>query len=413
MTYSRIMATLLLLLLHSKDRISLTESFAPILRNNPKIMTSFAGPAQFSSSPSLFPRDTSLSSSLLILSAGKGKKLSQSEKRKRRGKKLAPGPKMEPHGLPRPDVWDKTSATTTTSTSKDQSPKANDSNISDGDSVKADAKAIIDTQRKSVDVLTQVRTQVDALSQQSILQALSSPSFPHYYHTVIDNFLGDDLCDEMSNEGRSMLDGMELDIEGGGICSGEYVAAIVGGKEQYVDCPRCVEYVVSLTRHLPLKLADGDGEKEDGVTGGSDSSSLGFRLDGGASMASIRTFDRSARLSALKLLFPDSSSSDIEARPFNYIVDGKIQDDRRKVTALYFMVPDGWNAQCGGGVRIKTVANDNEGSTDDSDNEVLIEAKNDRLLIFRSDLCLHSMEGWVGGDGLEVGSHLETHFIQS
>lgn len=211
-----------------------------------------------------------------------------------------------------------------------------------------------------------------------------------------------------------MLDKMELDIDGGGICSGEYVAAIVGGAEQYVDCPRCVEYVVSLTRHLPLKLDDGVGDEGDGVTGaGGGSSSLGFRLDGAASMAGIRTFDRNARLNALKLLLPDNSSSDIEARPFKYIVDGNIQDDRRKITALYFMVPDGWNAQCGGGVRIKTVANGDEGNKDDNDNEVIIEAKKDRLLIFRSDLCLHSMEGWVGSEGLEVGSHLETHFIQS
>jgi len=238
--------------------------------------------------------------------------------------------------------------------------------------------------------------------------ALSSPSTSSDkdkdgYYIVSDNLLNAEaLCSERAAAGSSMLDGMELDLEDGGICGGQYGAAIVGGEEQYVECPRCVEYVVSLTRHLPAKLlCDEEGTEED---------VLGFRLDSAASMAGIRTFDRNARASALKLLHADDEDDNDgdTARPFEYVVDGKTPDDRRKVTALYYMVPDDWNAQCGGGMTIQT---------DGGNNEVLIEAKRDRLVIFRSDKCLHRMEEWLGaeegGERLDVGSHIRTHFVQS
>jgi len=168
-----------------------------------------------------------------------------------------------------------------------------------------------------------------------------------------------------------------------------------------VECPRCVEYVVSLTRPLPAKLLYDEEEEED---------VLGFRLDSAASMAGIRTFDRNARASARILLHADEDDdgepSPVAARPFDYVVDGTTPDDRRKVTALYYMVPDDWNAQCGGGMTIKTCGG----------NEVVIEAKRDRLVVFRTDKCLHRMEEWLGeegGEGLDVGSHIRTHLVQS
>ena len=115
-----------------------------------------------------------------------------------------------------------------------------DSENTRNDPVKSQVKTIIDTQRKSVDVLTHINNQVKALPHRSILERLSSSSDSNNYHAVIDNFLGDDLCNEIIKEGTSMLDEMELDIEGGGICGEEYVAAIVGGAEQYTSCPRRV-----------------------------------------------------------------------------------------------------------------------------------------------------------------------------
>jgi len=409
MTSFRIVTTILLL--HSKYGINLTQSFTPTRiighhhhHHQPKLMNSLARPSHCSSPRPVVTQSLVTVSSrrtTTILSATK-KKLSASEKRKRRGKKLAPKvPKMEPHGLPRPDVWDKTTDSSSTNANNSDDDDSIYSPSSGGDAVKAQAKSLIDVQRKSVATLTHVKNSIDALPPRSTLQAaLSSTSDDNngVYHIVIDNFLNDDeLCSEMAKEGRSMLDAMELDLESGGICGGQFGTAIVGGKEQYVECPRCVEYVVSLTRHLPGSLYDEDEKEEEDL--------LGFRLDSAASMAGIRTFDRNARVSALKLLNVEEDEDTNPVRPFDYVVDGKTPDDRRKVTALYFMVPDNWNTECGGGMRIKT----------DDDTEVLIEAKRDRLLIFRSDKCLHHMEGWVGseGEGLDVGSHIKTHFVQS
>ena len=121
-------------------------------------------------------------------------------------------------------------------------------------------------------------------------------------------------------------------------------------------------------------------------------------------------------MSAVKLLTNESvdyidTDDTSSGRQFKYAVDGTIENDQRKITALYFTVPDSWNAQWAGGVRIKTSASNDEGSENEDGNEIPVEAKRDRLLIFRSDTCLHKMEGWLGGEGSDMGSHIVTHFV--
>jgi len=346
-----------------------------------RLVQSFAPIAKGYSSPSnrwVFENLKQLSSptSRLILSAKA--KLSASQKRKRRGKKLV-YQRMKPHDMPRPDVWEKGN-NHVRGDNEDQTEMTTNKD----DETKTKAATLIEKQRKSVDVLTHIRNCVDKLPHEDITTALSSSS---YY--VVDDFLGSDLCTAMEKEGQSMLtsDKLQLDLKSG-ICSGEYATLIKGGEEQYSDCPRCVEYVVTLTKHFPSHFKSG----------------LNFQLDDTASMASLRTFDRKARFSSLKLL-TGNTDDDNSIRPFAHVVDGEIENDRRKVTILYFMVPDGWTAECGGGLTIKK----NNGEND----EVFIEAKKDRILIFRSDVSLHRMEGWVGSEENGVGSCVVMHLVQS
>lgn len=329
------------------------------------------------------------------------KKQSMAQKRKKRGQKFIPKPMARPEildSIPNPDEW-----TTTKSTEEQiQSMKeAEDASKKADEEIQSQASALIETQRKSVQVLTYVKEQVLDLPIDKIIESLCSPSG---CDKVFDDFLGDELSSEMMMEGLKMFDNnkMELDLKAG-LCSGEYSVAVKGGEEQYADCPRITEFVVSLTRHLTGILNEkGNGENK-----------LEFALDETASMAELRTFKRSARQSSIALLTgqdADSITNDelrsSEPRPFSYIVesgDDEEQVDYRKVTVLYFLLPNEWTKECGGGLTIK-----NTGGS-----EIFVEAKNDRLLVLSSDSCLHRMEEWIGDAvGMDGGSVVVTHFVQ-
>ena len=44
--------------------------------------------------------------------------------------------------------------------------------------------------------------------------------------------------------------------------------------------------------------------------------------------------------------------------------------------------------------------------------EIIVEARNDRLVIMRSDKCLHRMRTWIGKEGMENCSCIIVHFIK-
>lgn len=357
------------------------------------------------------------------------KKQSMAQKRKKRGKKFAPKPLSRPdilETIPSPDEWKKTQSTD----EQVQSMQENESS-SESEEVKSQAAALIDTQRKSVEVLTYVKQQVVDLPRSAIVESISSPSG---CDKVFNEFLGVKLSNEIRKEAMALFedDKMELDLKAG-LCSGEYGVAIKGGQGQYADCPRVTEFVVSLTRHLTglinNSLADMNTDAESGTDtdtdNGDDSATiptLGFALDETASMAGLKTFSRKARLSSMALLTgkdidaiadDDLTNANAESqRPFQYVIDTKNADtpedevDYRKVTALYFVTPENWDKSCGGGITVK------EGEGDD-EREIYIRAKNDRLVILSSDTCLHRMEEWTGGkDGQESGSVIITHFVE-
>ncbi len=346
-------------------------------------------------------RTSQQSETFLNASKTKGRRTrpSMAQKRKKRGQKFIPKPMERPEildSIPNPDEW---TATQSTDEQIQTMKEAEDAVQKAKNEVQSQASALIETQRRSVQVLTYVKDQVLDLPIDKIIESLQSPSG---CDKVFDGFLGEELSKEMMAEGSYMFESnqMELDLKAG-VCSGEYSVAVKGGEEQYADCPRTTEFVVSLTRHLTGVLNEGR-----------DDNYLGFVLDETASMAELRTFKRSARQSSIALITgrdPDSITGDElrggEVRPFQYIVDSFDDDenqDYRKVTVVYFLLPDRWSKDCGGGITI----------TDNGGNQIFVEAKNDRLLVLSSDSCLHRMEEWIGNaDGMDGGSLVVTHFV--
>jgi len=120
------------------------------------------------------------------------------EKRKRRGKKIVPTTVDRPAVLdtiPRPDQWTKTKSTEElVATMKQQE-----------EDIRTKSAALIDSQRKSVETLTHVRCRVEALNYDEIAHGLST----NHYH-VVDNFLGNDLANELKHEGDYMLDNEKM-----------------------------------------------------------------------------------------------------------------------------------------------------------------------------------------------------------
>jgi len=330
--------------------------------------------------------------SVTVLQAKKKVGGSMAQKRKKRGKKFIPKPMERPKVLdevPRADMWEKTVST------DDQVQIMTKGE----EETKAKATALVDSQRKSVEILTKIRTQIENLPVNQILDAMDGK------YIVFDDVLGEDLCNEIAEEGQSMFDNnkMELDLNAG-ITSGEYGVAIKGGKEQYVDCPRSVEYVVSTSRHL-TGMMNKASSGEDGVVS---TKSLSYKLDETASMAGWRLFNRKARVSSLTLLTGNDNAgndtSDLEKKPFGFVVDQNSNEvDMRKVTAIYYTTPTGWDEDCGGGVTFQ----DADGS------EEHVRAKNDRLLLFSSDESAHRLESWIGKEGIDgISGYIVAHLVR-
>uniref|UniRef100_A0A7S3PYD2 Prolyl 4-hydroxylase alpha subunit domain-containing protein n=1 Tax=Chaetoceros debilis TaxID=122233 RepID=A0A7S3PYD2_9STRA len=327
------------------------------------------------------------------------KKKDMAQKRKKRGQKFMPKKMERPAALSEVPAADDWGGKTQSTEEKVETMKKGE------DEVKQQAAALIATQRDSVDALTLVRKQIESLPVDEMGTAFASSS-----HAVFDDVLGDDMASKMRSEAQSMFDNNKLELDiGAGLTSAEYASAIKGGQDQYLDCPRSIEYVVSMTRHLSAMInKSGEGSDE--------SKSLGFRLDEAASMAGVRFFDRKARMSSLALLLGKTAeeleeshdNSDLNKKEFGFVVseDGKIDDgknDLRRLSVLYFTTPDGWDEECGGGI---TFEKDGK--------EVSVAAKNDRLVLFSSDKCSHRMEPWVGAnrEGGESGSVVITHLVR-
>jgi hypothetical protein len=234
------------------------------------------------------------------------------------------------------------------------------------------AKELLKAQRASVDMLTKVRTRIEALPSEEIMAALGD----HGFFTV-DNLLGDEnILSQLEAEAIQLYEAGELEIDVANLGSGEYTTVIKGGSEQYAKCPRLVEWTVSTTKHLPEHIMEPS-------------------LDSSACMAILRTFDRKAFQASLSLL---AGSEDIpEAnKPFATVVSD-LQEDRRRISLQYFIVPEAWNQSCGGSI-----------SWECGD---MTFAKRDRLVIWRSDTTSLRKDMWKGKDDIPLASCLELHLL--
>jgi hypothetical protein len=81
--------------------------------------------------------------------------------------------------------------------------------------------------------------------------------------------------------GTGMMVGGKLERDISNVESGEFATTIEGGDEQYIDLPRCVEFMVSLTRRMPPLI--------------SEKSAMDCSLKDAASAGSLHVFDRKAR----------------------------------------------------------------------------------------------------------------------
>ena len=185
------------------------------------------------------------------------------ERRKQRAKNSQPGIAIDRgvlNELPAVDTWEKTEPTAGTkrlAAGEEQSDAS--SEVDEAEETNAKASALVQSQRKSVDCLSFIRKRLE--ESLPIGDAAQSLSDRGYF--IYDNFLslgdgddaayGDALLSEMIQEGAGMLSNDKLERDIARLGDGEYVTMIAGG-EEYANCPRLTEYVVSLTRHLPPLL---------------------------------------------------------------------------------------------------------------------------------------------------------------
>lgn len=290
------------------------------------------------------------------LNMAKRNKLSAKEKRKRRAKQLQPRPVTG-----KPVNFEKSEAVDTKQQSEAAQQAAAAANDNEAPPTER-AKQLLEAQRKSVDMLTHVRERVEALDYNEIQSNLSEKGY-----IVIDNFLQrSEIIEDLCKEGVALFqeeDAMNVDLNKLG--SGEYVCKIEGGEEQYKTCPRSVEFVVGMTKHMAPAFQ-------------------GSNLDPSACMAIMRTYDKKAQQASQELL-----SGEVPKRPLEIVANE--EGDARKITAIYFPTP-------GGGVTF-------------DEEETTIQAKRDRLFLLQSDKCLHRMEPWNDLED-DNANCIELHLIQ-
>ncbi len=234
------------------------------------------------------------------------------------------------------------------------------------------AKELLQAQRESVDMLTKVREKIESLSSDKVMSALKDKGY-----FIVDGLFSDNaMVEKMEDEGKRLYADGDLEVDVGNLGSGEYTVAIKGGAQQYTKCPRMVEWVVSTTKHCPEILPE-------------------LSLDSTACIANLRLFDRKAFQASLELL-TGSDQIPETTKPFTTVV-ADINEDKRRLSLQYYMVPSTWDEGCGGGLTFE-----NGGS---------VTAKRDRLVIWRSDKCSLRKEIWKGNDEVPIGSCIEVHLV--
>ena len=280
------------------------------------------------------------------------------------------------------------------------------------------AQLLVQAQKESVSTLTAVKAAVEQLPVQEIQEALSTTGF-WYGDTFLlnDNNNNNQLFSKLQKEGQELLPSMEKQSDE--LVSGEYTVAIQGGQEQYKICPRSIEWVVSVTKHLPVLLsADGNDLNNNNNNNNED-----YKLSATNCMATMRTFDRKALEASLELVIASSgagdaatattTTTDVEAmidetkdssRPFEMVVS-EPKTDLRRLSLCYYLVPTDWKEEYGGGLSFLSGINDQETTT--------IAAQRDRLVIWKSDKTRVRKNPWKGHKNHPLASCIELDLVAS
>jgi hypothetical protein len=259
------------------------------------------------------------------------------------------------------------------------------------------AKELLQAQRASVNMLTMVKERIiERLSDSEVRTELDEKGY-----AIVDDFFagttnnndheyGTTILTELQEEGKRMLQDGGMEVDTSNLGTGEYIIPIAGGEKQYVTCPRMVEIVVSATKHVPEVFSD------------EESDSKYLDLDSSACMATLRAFDRKALKASMSLLMgkEDDDVLDIpeSTSPLKVITEGD-GDDQRKLSLYYYIVPDTWDENCGGGLEFESG---------------VAYAKRDRLVVLYSDTTKFKTITWKGSDDSSdtmIGKSIELHLV--
>jgi hypothetical protein len=283
------------------------------------------------------------------------------------------------------------------------------------------AQELLQRQRESVAMLTLVREKVEKLPAHEISDALQRDGFYVHDNLLLGHTNSKDSQDadanrasssvvfeSMQKEGLALLDTSLSQPDINCLASGEYICNLQGGEEQYKTCPRSIEWVVSVTKHLPemLNKKKSDGSDDD------DPSKSSNKLDTQKCIGLMRTFDRKAEIAARKLLVAADDNDDVEdltPRSFGLATEGAT--DLKQLSMRYYLVPNGWDDSMHGGGLAFQKGNHGDGNVNSAE-IVHVDAVCDRLVLWKSHETRYHAKPWLGDAHHESASCIELHLLR-
>lgn len=257
------------------------------------------------------------------------------------------------------------------------------------------AKELVRAQQESVQMLTHVANQIEALDVEKLVSKLNNQGY-----FVVNDFLQSDIAVKIQQECESIYQQNDMTADVTNLGTGEFIVALEGGQEQYPKCPRSIELIVSLTNKLSARLNNVENYH-------------GPVLDDRAcAQATARVFDRSSLKASLELLLGANDDMDtvlqnVATSKYQTVVERDEQDetsseDLRKLSLCYFAVPSSWDESCGGGISFQN----------DDNSETSVDARRNRLVLWKSDAAFFRKEPFRGSEEMPIAVCIELHLLE-